>query len=378
MAEVLNMDITIGENLKELRKKKNNTQEDLADFLTISIAAVSKWERGESYPDIELLPRIAVYYDTTVDDLLGVGEARKKHKIGEYGSQTFEFWKSGDSLACVELWRNAAKEFPNDEYVMWQFMQALTNATGWVFADDDEAKKNEYLKEAVEIGEKLAAKANDQATVYRAMVRLCFAYKALGEVSKALKIANKLPEMWVNREMPLLNLLEGSELKAHSQKLLLSLIGSIDNLILDLRRRDYGYDDGQIINIYEKAIQMIKLFFEDGDYGAQHYSLRSLYLAIAQTYAKINDFDAAIENLRTAAEHAIAYDLLEDGIPYTSLMFNTQKTQRHGKTYMSNESQSVLTNMATEKHFDFCRDDERFAEIRNKLTAAACEDMSAR
>jgi transcriptional regulator with XRE-family HTH domain len=375
------MDITICDNLKELRKKKNNTQEDLAEFLTISIAAVSKWERGESYPDIELLPRIAVFYDTTVDDLLGVGEARKKHKINEYSRQTGEFWKTGDSLGCLELWRNAAKEFPNDNYVMWQFMQALTNFTGWLsFADDKEAndaKKNEYLKEAVEIGEALSAKTNDQTTIYYAICRLCRAYKALGEVEKAVNTANKLPEAWLSREESLVYLLEGAELKAHTQKFLLSLIGSINNAILNLRRCDCDYDNGQIMRIYEKAIQMIKLFFEDGDYGAQHYTLRSLYLAIAQTCAKMNDADAVIENLSSAAKHAIAYDLLEEDVPYTSLLFNTQKTQRHGKTYMSNESQSVLTNMAT-KQFDFCRDDERFAEIKNKLMTVSCEDINSR
>ena len=138
------MDITISGNLKELRKKKNNTQEDLAEFLTICIAAVSKWERGESYPDIELLPRIAVFYDTTGDDLLGVGETRKNHKIREYNDQTLEFWKSGDSLACVENWRKAAKEFPNDNYVMFQLLQALTNVVGLDFSacdKVDEAKK---------------------------------------------------------------------------------------------------------------------------------------------------------------------------------------------------------------------------------------------
>jgi hypothetical protein len=121
---------------------------------------------------------------------------------------------------------------------------------------------------------------------------------------------------------------------------------------------------------------MIELFFEDGDYGAQHYTLRSLYLAIAGTCAKMSDLDAAIENLSAAAKHAIAYDLLEEEVPYTSLLFNALKTQRHGKTYMSNESQNLLTNMATEQ-FDFCRDDERFAEIRNRLMAA-CEDMNTR
>jgi len=370
------MNITISDNLKELRKKRNNTQEDLADFLTISIAAVSKWERGESYPDIELLPRIAVFYDTTVDDLLGVGETRKKQKIREYRQQMGEFYKSGDTLANVELWRNAAKEFPNDNDVMFKLLIALTNAV-WGFAadgkEDNEAKKNEFLKEAVEIGEALAAKANDQTIMYWAMDRLCTAYKDLGEIGKAVNTANKIPPVWLSREESLLALLEGAELKVHSQELLLNLIILFNNVMSALRRCDY--DNEQTIRIYGKAVQIIKLLFEDGDYGVQHMGLWSWYMQIAAACAKMNDADAVIENLSAAAKHAIAYDLLEDDVPHTSLLFNALKTQKGGKTYMTNESQNLLKIMAAE-HFDFCRDDERFTEIKNTLTAVAREGIN--
>jgi len=371
------MNIIISDNLKELRKKKNNSQEDLANFLTVSIAAVSKWERGECYPDIELLPRIAVYYDTTVDDLLGVGETRKKQKMSEYNTQMLEFYKSGDTLANVELWRKAAKEFPNDNQVMRNLITALTNAAGGLLAfppgdKDREAKKNEFLKEAVEIGEALSAKANDQSDMYYAMYRLCDAYKKLGEVEKAVKIANKLPSAGIvgdmTKEGVLLHILEGAELKAHLQNFLLSLIISFTNVMANLRRCDY--DNEQTIKIYDKAIQIIKLFFEDGDYGARHLYLSNWYSTIAAAYARMNDTDAVIENFSAAAEHAIACDLLEENVPHTSMLFNTQKIHGYGKTYMSNESQNLLKGMAAE-HFNFCRDDERFIKLTEDLKKVA-------
>ena len=130
------------------------------------------------------------------------------------------------------------------------------------------------------------------------------------------------------------------------------------------------YNDEQIIQIYGKAIQIIKLFFEDRDYGAQHINLYSWYWLIAKACAKMNDTDAVIENLTAAAEHALTYDLLEEDVPHTSLLFNMLKIQRPGKTYMANESQTLLKRM-TDAHFDFCRDDERFAQIVEDLKKVA-------
>ena len=52
------MTLYIGENLKKQRKLRELTQEQLADILGVSFQSVSKWERNEGYPDIEMLPTI--------------------------------------------------------------------------------------------------------------------------------------------------------------------------------------------------------------------------------------------------------------------------------------------------------------------------------
>ena len=61
----------LNKNLMQLRYKKGITQEKLADFLGVSKASVSKWETGQSLPDIAQLPRLAAYYDVSIDELMG-------------------------------------------------------------------------------------------------------------------------------------------------------------------------------------------------------------------------------------------------------------------------------------------------------------------
>lgn len=63
--------LRLGDNIALLRHKKKVTQEELAEFVGVTKASVSKWETKISMPDIALLPQIASYFDITIDELLG-------------------------------------------------------------------------------------------------------------------------------------------------------------------------------------------------------------------------------------------------------------------------------------------------------------------
>lgn len=62
------------EKLQSLRKQKNLTQEELAEKLFVSRAAISKWESGRGYPNIDSLRAIAAFFSVTVDELLSADE----------------------------------------------------------------------------------------------------------------------------------------------------------------------------------------------------------------------------------------------------------------------------------------------------------------
>ena len=63
--------LKIGENILQKRKERGITQEELAEFMMVTKASVSKWETGQSHPDILLLPKLATFFNISVDELIG-------------------------------------------------------------------------------------------------------------------------------------------------------------------------------------------------------------------------------------------------------------------------------------------------------------------
>ena len=65
------MTIMIGENIKRLRTAKGLTQEQLSEAVGVTCAAVSKWERGDTFPDITMLFPLAHFFGVSLDELMG-------------------------------------------------------------------------------------------------------------------------------------------------------------------------------------------------------------------------------------------------------------------------------------------------------------------
>ena len=76
------MQLNIGTKIKELRRRDGRTQEALAEALGVTNQAVSRWESGGSYPDMEIVPAIANYFHVSIDELFGYNNERSK-KIDE-------------------------------------------------------------------------------------------------------------------------------------------------------------------------------------------------------------------------------------------------------------------------------------------------------
>ena len=75
------MKLYIADSIKHLRQSMGLTQEQLAERLGVSYQSVSRWEGGSSYPDIELIPEIAAFFEVSTDVLMGVEKATMEKKL---------------------------------------------------------------------------------------------------------------------------------------------------------------------------------------------------------------------------------------------------------------------------------------------------------
>lgn len=350
----------LSKNLRQLRLNNGLTQDELAALVGVPGQAVSKWERGECYPDIEFLPKIASYYDVSVDDLLGVGEMKKQERIKEYYEEkSSKFCNIGDRKSDLELWREARKEFPND----WTVLYNLQNALFYMCCF---SRDKEIAGEAIEIGEKILSQCTENVYRYSAIQTMCFLYSNMGEREKAKKYVEMAPHYTVSRDMLLNSVLNGDEWFTHTQSNIVWLCKELAGHIeIYVRSGNLNYEAAKAL--LSKSLKIYELIYEDGDYGFYNDRLDTIYTTLAVKAADQSLLNETIENLSNAVNCAVKFDTTEE-LVHTSTLVNRMDYSRKGiqRSDMSNNSNDKLQALK-DKRYDFCRNDDRFIKLIENL-----------
>lgn len=245
------MNLLIGENIKRIRRERDLTQEEVANHLGISFQSISKWERGDGYPDITMLPALANYFGISVDELLGMSEIEKRDKYNEINRIWADNNKKGLHSENVALMRDALKTFPNDSLLLVQLSTSLEKLDG------TEEERDRYLRESIAVQEQILRYGEDSEVRGATLYNICFAYWKVGKYDKALEQAKKLPNLYKARENALVYFLKGEEKRKIAKEALTPLAWAISHHLTAL------YETENNPEYLNKASQIIDILFAD-------------------------------------------------------------------------------------------------------------------
>jgi len=140
-----------------VRSQTIKTQEELAAYLGVTKASVSKWETGQSYPDILLLPELATYFDISVDELLGYSPQLCSKDIRKYYKQFSEYMNKNRYEEIKPVIDNALRKY----YSCYPFLAAMSQwFLNYGLMSDQDIRKD-FFKNSIELADRVINNSDD-------------------------------------------------------------------------------------------------------------------------------------------------------------------------------------------------------------------------
>ena len=346
------MKLNIGETIKKLRKERDITQEEFAEVLGVSCQSVSRWENNSCYPDIELIPTIAAFFDISTDKLMGIDEVAETKAVDQYLKDFQAAISIGNIDECIRIARAGAAEFPNNYTLLNKLMYALFVATS-DDADIVDWKENrqKYDAEIVALGERIVKYCSDAKIKLEATNRLAFHHSEMGRKDIALSIYETLPSISDGKEWDIWWSLTDEEKLPHTRKFILDSCYAEDAL-----------------KVFEKISVLDNLIYDDSLHN-QTWNNARYYCFYAKCLVQLNRFDEAIKQLELSVKSAIAFDNRPEEIKTNSLLLGERVCKRTDFETADSRPfrQRVREVWLAEKEFDAIRDTEGFKAILEQL-----------
>ena len=347
------MTLKIGEKIKDLRKKHDVTQDKFAEYLGVTPQAVSRWENGMCYPDVELFLPISNFFGITIDELFEPDRTdERKNKLYE---TIYRKGAHGFTDEAITLARESLSEFPNDYRLMEQLADLL-------FYKDAVGNKNEILT----LCKRIMDDGGDTMKYGTIQTMALTYFRSDDEVNAKLMIG-KLPSMYCTETVMMPNVTSGDE-RIHA--MMMRIFESCEILSTAISNLAAVVDISEKIRIYQKAIDVLQIVYDDGNYGFYNHRIAYRYVDMAECYLELNDCDNALDCMEKAAEHSIAFEkCVGDESEFTAVLVSkipNPPDYYHDKpTTMSHDL--VHDYFTAKEIYAPIRDCERFKAVIDRL-----------
>lgn len=336
---------SIGENIKRLRSERKITQETLASYLGVSCQAVSKWERGDTSPDIGMVIPIANFFEVSADELLNLAPARREQEVLNCLRETEALREKNETEQAHAKIRSAYLRFSDDFRIAQAYLDDLC---------EDTTVENGYLTYRTEIQRvcyELIEKCPTESIRFHAYDTLARLYYYEEQDAKVEETLAVFPSAFESRLQRLAALYEPGSAQAltfgrrNFAELLEASVLQIEHIALE----DSSLNRIDQIALLKRAVALIESFLPDRDYGFFHYYLSDLCFWIANRHMMIGNRTVALEYMERAFSHAKAYDEMPESFCYTSPMLRgvTFRREERGCAGTERKVQSQLHYLRT-------------------------------
>lgn len=364
--------ISIGANIYHLRKEVRLTQDDLASFLGVTKASVSKWETGQSYPDIELLPKIATYFGTTVDALIGYAPQMTKDGIKRacerlrmaFATETFE----KAHAQCRELVRDYYSCYP----LLAQIASLYLNHANLVAED----RQGEFAGEALELCHRVRRNSESSSDVKLAEAVEASFLLLCGNPQAAVELLAAAQEVDAGIDVLLANAYCALGQTDEADEVLQAAL--FQSIVLSVNRLAqlavlYAGNPEKIDVTHVRTLALIEAF----DLETVYVNVAAIHLCFAMAYAMADDSRRALDCLEDYERscRTLEFPIVLHGDSFFDKIESwIEKTIATGTSAPRDEAlvrQSIVEDVVGNSLFASLADDSRFKRIVKSLEEVA-------
>lgn len=339
--------------IQKKRKELGLTQEQVAEYLNVSIPAVSKWEKGLTNPDISLLPSLARLLKIDLNTLFCFQEDISQQEIRILCQEITTITQTKGIVEGFEMAKQKIDEYPNNEVLLYYLTLQLDGLLSTFDISLDEMHKYDDI--IVRWYTQLS-KSNDSKISNNANYMMASKFIKKGDYDKAQEILDLMPDIedilssMSDKQMLQISIYQHQgkvdEATKDLQNALFIALNKVQILLYKMIDIELEANEMQTAKIIaNKTSQMIKLF------GLWEYNLFVPYLMIATTEKKV---DECISILRKM----LATMLVPYNINSSSLFHSISKT--------CNPKQMlpvILSEMEKSSNYDFLQNYDEFREL---------------
>ncbi len=356
----------LGTTIRKLRREKDLTQEQLAEYLSVSVSAVSQWESGKTSPDLSMIVPLANFFEVSIDVLFDRGtEAREKEKE-EYRNRSQECAKRGDISGKIAVWREAVRNYPGDFECIAGLADALAESAN---CGGEPEVLETAAREAIALYDRVLRDCTDGCLRNRAVSELVYLYSdrdfSFADEEKAVQYARMAGKFDESSEILLARAYftdENRDLRTKQRHL--NNLNFMDLLCMNLYYQ-HGETPEERISACETAAKLWNTLIPDGNFLFFHCRLQRLYQILARSHAELGHKAETVTAIRMALHHADAFDRQPSGEQhYTSPFVCAAAENIEGYTKNYEETNTaVVRRWMKSSIFDFIREEPEFKKF---------------